>query len=174
MDSRANLNRLSSPELRVELKKYEKRRSALLAAIPDLETGTPSLSAQYGGGGAWADLVELRWRIDEIKRELIRRDQPLERGAKRGKPKTHSESAKLRRGTHWYGSSPNVVNRRQIILNNPNFSSKQLCTVFDGRNILLPGGWEENSAVSKWSEAYKKPKLRARIQRIISTDRKEI
>jgi hypothetical protein len=95
MEPLPDLKTLSSPNLRVKLKEYEKLESAWLAAIPDLETPPPSLSARYGGGGAWGDLVELRWRIREIKLELISRGQALRPRARRPKARTHTGFTEL-------------------------------------------------------------------------------
>lgn len=73
----------------------------------------------------------------------------------------------------WYKSSPDILNRRQIILKNRGLSAQKLCKVFDGRRVPLPSGWEEEFKVTEWFAAYRNPTLRARIQRIISTDRKQ-
>lgn len=66
---------LSALELRGELKRWEKRRNALLAAFPYLEDGGASLTAQYVGGPEWDELAEANSQIARLKLELIRRDQ---------------------------------------------------------------------------------------------------
>jgi hypothetical protein len=76
MESRADFKSLSSPELRAELKRYEKRLIDLPAAFPDLEKRPASLTAQYiTKGSALEEWSEARSRIAEIKLELFRRDQ---------------------------------------------------------------------------------------------------
>jgi hypothetical protein len=74
--------------------------------------------------------------------------------------------------TPWYESSPDVLRRRQIVLKNPGFSAKSYCKVFDGHSIPLVGGWEKEFGVSTWAEAYENKTARARIQTIISKDKK--
>jgi hypothetical protein len=165
------LAEMTVAQLRTELVRLNSQEQKYCEAF----TNKPgdSLSQQYLSPERASFLSDLSRKIDAVKLELVRRDQPLERRAKRGKAKIHAESAKAQPGTRWYDSSRDVVQRRQIVLKNPNFSAKSLCKVFDQSDIPLPERWFEEFHVTKWADAYERPKSRARIQRIISTDRKE-
>jgi hypothetical protein len=72
-----------------------------------------------------------------------------------------------------YEPDPNVWQRRQLVRQNPKLDALNLCGVFDSRGIRLPRDWENEFKVKTmtWVHAYRIPKARARIQRIISTDR---
>jgi len=95
MESREDLNRHSSSERRAELKECEKRLKDLLAAFPELRNHGRGLSAQYiTRGSALEEESELRSQIAALKLELFRSGQPIQRRAKRGKPKTNADSAK--------------------------------------------------------------------------------
>lgn len=71
-----------------------------------------------------------------------------------------------------YEPSPNVWQRRQIVRQNSKFTALRLCEVFDSLGPCLPRDWGNEFKVSSSAEAYRIPKARPRIHRIISTDRK--
>jgi len=73
----------------------------------------------------------------------------------------------------WYESSPGVLKRRQIVLKNPGLNAQSCCKLFDSERIGLPSSWENELNLTTWGAAYKDKKGRARIQRIISTDRNQ-
>ena len=78
-----------------------------------------------------------------------------------------SRSPNSGRRNERHNSLADVVRRRQIVLQNPHSTSKQLCGVFDANEISIPKSWHEGT----WVNAYKNPMVRARIRRIISTDK---
>ena len=102
--------------------------------------------------------VEARRYLGEQKAHLARENAP-------------SKSPNEQRGRRWHDSSQDIVRRRQIVLQNPNFTSKQMCVVFDGNRIPIPEGWSEEFHIETWVDAHKNQTARARIQRIISTDK---
>jgi hypothetical protein len=71
----------------------------------------------------------------------------------------------------WYTASPEVLQRRQIVLRNSKMSSESLCKVFDSERISLPTGWEEKHSVTTWTQAFETADLKQNIHKIISTDR---
>jgi hypothetical protein len=85
----------------------------------------------------------------------------------------HSAETPRETSAKWYESSPEVLQRRQIVLKNPGLSAKSFCKLFDNQRISLPSGWEDKFTVTTWVEAYKIGRARANIQRIISTDREQ-
>ena len=76
-----------------------------------------------------------------------------------------SRSTNPGRRNEGHNSLAGVVRRRQIVLQNPHSTAKQLCGVFDANGISIPKSWHEVT----WVNAYKNPVVRARIRRIIST-----
>ena len=121
-----------------------------------------------------ADLLELERKARRSKEARKKLKRFVEK-------KAQEASAKLKRfvgltrasdsGPRWYDSQHDVLRRRQIALKNPRMSAKNLCKVFDDQRIALVDTWEQKLNDTTWVEAYKNPKLRPRIQRIISTDR---
>jgi hypothetical protein len=77
------------------------------------------------------------------------------------------------KGVPWYDFSEETLRRRRIVLKNLRMSAASLCKVFDAHQIPLPSNWEGELGVTTWIKAYKTQRARARIQRIISTDRKQ-
>lgn len=75
MEPKPDLSKFSTLKLRGELKRWEKRRNALLAAFPYLEDGSASLTAQYAGGPVWDEHAEAKSQLTKLKLELIRREQ---------------------------------------------------------------------------------------------------
>jgi len=119
-----------------------------------------SASASPGYRQACAQLPRLRTARAELVRAM--ESHQSQKGRKES-----SSSAR------WFDSHPDVLRRRQIVLTNPNLSALDLCRRFDLENIPLVSGWENELNKPTWVEAYKKEMLRARIQRITSTDRKK-
>jgi hypothetical protein len=75
VEPQPQLSELSVLELRSELKRWEKRRNALLAAFPYLEDGSASLTARYVRGPVWDQYDSANSQIAKLKLELYRRDQ---------------------------------------------------------------------------------------------------
>jgi hypothetical protein len=75
----------------------------------------------------------------------------------------------------WYDSNPDTLRRRQSVLKNPRMAAKSLCNLFDRLvpPIPLPRDWRAELGVKTWSEAYAHPTGRNRVQKIVSTDKRE-
>lgn len=77
------------------------------------------------------------------------------------------------KGSAWYESSQEVINRRRIVLKNASLPGRSLCKAFDMAGVPLPEGWEAELGVTTWVGAYQNTTSRARIQKIISTDKRQ-
>ena len=66
---------------------------------------------------------------------------------------------------------PEVAKRRAIIQRNPRMKASDLCGRFDVGELKLPPNWETEFGVRDWVSAYRKPRLRSRIDTMISKDR---
>ena len=64
------------------------------------------------------------------------------------------------------------MKRRAIVRQHPGFKTKHLCGQFDYETVQIPEPWIEDFGVKSWAESYSHPKLRQRIDSMISKDRK--
>jgi hypothetical protein len=138
--------------LRIELQRTLKRQKALLAAFPELKRQASSVLQQYGNAQE-REFSRLQSRIGELKLELIGREKGS--AAVKGRPEL---------------SDPEVAKRDTLVAQNPHMSAHDLCKRFDSANypVPLPNDWSAEFNVKKWVEAYAIPKLRRRIQTLIS------
>ncbi|MGA7918071.1 MAG: hypothetical protein WCA38_00270 [Candidatus Acidiferrales bacterium] len=65
---------------------------------------------------------------------------------------------------------PEVLKRRGVVASNPDVSAREMCVIFDRKNVLLPSKWEQ-AVFRSWHQAYRDRKYRKRIHVLISKDR---
>jgi hypothetical protein len=130
----------------------------------------------YWAGRGLASKPQFRQAVE--RKQLLQRELELSkrRQAMRGSPNLAEGSAASARDSQPRRNlpiaNPETARRRRIVAQYQGLSSQKLCGHFDEERIPLPSGWENGLTNPTWAEAYKKKKLlRARIQRIISTDR---
>ena len=63
-----------------------------------------------------------------------------------------------------------VAKRRAIVRSNPNLSAKELCELFDHRQVSIPRRWKD-AGIEWWTKAYHQRRFRGRIHGLISKDR---
>jgi hypothetical protein len=69
----------------------------------------------------------------------------------------------------------NVLKRNWIIETNPRLTSSELCKRFDAEEISVPLQWTEQfHEVDCWTAAYRNPKLRKRIHKMISETKRQL
>lgn len=118
-------------------------------------------------GNSPEEIRGLRARIRAQRKEEI--DRELDTLGNVG-PKASAESA----GRRQRGSSPSVLRRRQIVMiAGRRARPEQVCLGWDQARVPLPENtdWYSMYGVKDWMSAYKNPKLKRRIQRIIAQDR---
>ncbi len=64
----------------------------------------------------------------------------------------------------------NIAKRRAIVKSNPNLSVKELCEIFDQRQISVPRGWKA-AGIEWWTKAYHRGRYRGRVWNLVSKDR---
>ncbi|SPE32001.1 hypothetical protein SBA2_650007 [Acidobacteriia bacterium SbA2] len=62
-----------------------------------------------------------------------------------------------------------VAKRRAIVRSNPNLNARELCELFDHRQVPVPTGWKD-ADFEWWTKAYQS-RFRGRVRAIISKDR---
>ena len=63
-----------------------------------------------------------------------------------------------------------IAKRRAIIRSNPNLSARELCELFDHRQVPVPGRWEDGG-IQWWTKAYHRRRFRSLVRRLILKDR---
>ena len=63
-----------------------------------------------------------------------------------------------------------VAKRRAVVASNPGMSAKDLCDLFDRRQVTLPTRWKD-AGIESWTKAYRLKEYRGRVQTMISKDR---
>ena len=63
-----------------------------------------------------------------------------------------------------------VAKRRAVVASNPGMSAKDLCDLFDRRQVTLPTRWKD-AGIESWMKAYHLKEYRGRVQTMISKDR---
>ena len=63
-----------------------------------------------------------------------------------------------------------VAKRRAIVKSNPNLSARELCALFDHRQVRVPRRWKD-AEIEWWTKAYQQSRFRGRVQGLISKDR---
>ncbi len=65
-----------------------------------------------------------------------------------------------------------VAKRRAIVRSNPNLSARELCELFDHRQVPVPTRWKD-AEIEWWTKAYQS-RFRGRVRSIISQDRTRV
>ena len=155
-------------ELNAEEEEAENQMEARHRLIQSLK-----LELSYRGENASSsDVLTRSERVPEEKRSNPGRP------AESTEPKSPSASEGIvatATSRPWYESHPDTLRRRQSVLKNPRMPAKSLCNLFDRLvpPIPLPRDWRAELGVKTWSEAYANPTGRNRVQKIISTDKRE-
>jgi len=68
------------------------------------------------------------------------------------------------------GMDEEVAKRRAIVRSNPNLSAKELCELFDHRQVPVPRQWKD-AGTEWWTKAFHQRRFRVRVQNLISIDR---
>lgn len=63
-----------------------------------------------------------------------------------------------------------VAKRRAIVRSNPNLSARELCELFDHRQVPVPRRWKD-AGIEWWTKAYHQSRFRGRATTLISKDR---
>jgi len=63
-----------------------------------------------------------------------------------------------------------TTKRRAIVTSNQHLSAKELCAIFDSREIPVPRRWND-AGVEWWTKAYQQIRFRGRVQTLIAKDR---
>jgi len=63
-----------------------------------------------------------------------------------------------------------IAKRRAIVKSNPKLSVKELCEIFDQRQIPLPRRWKD-AGIEWWTKAYHQGRFRGRVHNLVSKDR---
>ena len=63
-----------------------------------------------------------------------------------------------------------VAKRRAIVRSNPNLSARELCELFDHRQVPVPRRWKD-AGIEWWTKAYHQSRFRGRVQDLMSKDR---
>jgi hypothetical protein len=69
-------------------------------------------------------------------------------------------------------SNDTIFKRRSIIQRNLNKSSLLICKMLDSENISIPEPWEKSAQLKEWVSAYKIPRYRNRIQKLICLEKR--
>jgi hypothetical protein len=67
--------------------------------------------------------------------------------------------------------NPEVAKRRALVKANPGIDAEEICEIFDREGVPLPSKWLE-AGFKIWCVAYKRPGYRAKIDVLISKDRR--
>ena len=68
------------------------------------------------------------------------------------------------------GMDEEVAKRRAIVRSDPNLSARELCELFDHRQVPVPRRWK-SAGIEWWTKAYQQRRFRGRVQALISKDR---
>jgi len=71
------------------------------------------------------------------------------------------------------GSGEDIAERRAVVKSNPRLSAKELCEIFDHRQIPVPKRWKD-AGIEWWSKAYHQSRFRGRVHDLISKDRTRV
>jgi hypothetical protein len=113
-------------------------------------------------GRALEGLHAQRERIDRLRWQMAHAPRRLETPvATQG----HSHDT----GPHPLDGRLDIVNRRTIIRQNPEIGAKGICEIFDNSDVPLPRTMSETGS---WQKALRTPQYRAKVETIISKDRK--
>ena len=63
-----------------------------------------------------------------------------------------------------------IAKRRAIVKSNPKLSVKELCEIFDQRQIPVPRRWKD-AGIEWWTKAYHQGRFRGRVHNLVSKDR---
>ena len=64
----------------------------------------------------------------------------------------------------------NIAKRRAIVKSNPNLSVKELCKMFDQRQIPVRRRWK-TAGIEWWTRAYHQGRFRGWVNKLVSKDR---
>ena len=65
-----------------------------------------------------------------------------------------------------------VAKRRAIVASNTGMTARELCEMFDRKQVTLPTQWKD-AGIESWTRAYQLKKYRGRVQTMISKDRRK-
>jgi hypothetical protein len=160
--------------LEEQIENERERNDSLALEIQRVLAGiqTPIDGMSAGAAALWRT-IEVSGLISELKRQKKESDERLASLRRpRAAADTTAPSSRSNRKVTGRDPEGNVARRRALVTNNPDVTAAELCGIFDRAEppLLVLKSYGKKF----WTDAYRTPGYKGKIDKMIATDRKWI